>query len=381
MTKLEEISTVKELNRCFHLCAEDSFYKAAVQRYEDKLLLNNLNLQEDLRNGTYRRGKTLDFILNERGKVRNINAPTVRDRVVGKTLCQNILWPCLTPYLIYDNGASQKGKGTSFARKRHLIHLQEAKEEWGLDFYIAQTDIHSYFASIDHDTLVGMVLPKIPYASCHPLIEYSIRASGAGAGVNLGDEPPQAFAAYYLTPVDNLCKRDIRYYGRYADDIYLIHNDKAVLKDMLAAMIDKMRELKLEPNLSKTCITKATHGYTFMQVQYKVLADRIIRKPTRAKITRERRRLKGYRRLVDAERATANEARDWYKGWRENLRKDCPQSIRSVARLDSLTDNLFLKGENHGRKTNENPRAGIPDSLLTGRPLSQYLGDWGLEGY
>ena len=114
---IEELTTLEKLNNAFEECSKISHWKESTQRYRANLLSRNLELQDDLRNGTYRVSETIDFIITERGKTRQIKAPVMRDRIVQKILCKEILIPQLSKPLIYDNYASLKNRGTSFARK------------------------------------------------------------------------------------------------------------------------------------------------------------------------------------------------------------------------------------------------------------------------
>lgn len=46
------------------------------------MLVKNIKLQREVLNHKYKIGPTNDFMLNERGHMRKIEAPEVRDRVV-----------------------------------------------------------------------------------------------------------------------------------------------------------------------------------------------------------------------------------------------------------------------------------------------------------
>ena len=73
------------------------------------------------------------FGLNERGKHRDIMSVHFSERVPQKSLNHNALVPVLTRSLIHDNGASQKGKGTSFAMKRLVTHLRRHYRHHGTE--------------------------------------------------------------------------------------------------------------------------------------------------------------------------------------------------------------------------------------------------------
>ena len=102
---IEEITTYEKLADAFYSCKKPSWWKEQIQRYEVNLSLNLLELQREVREGLYRVGPTNNFTINERGKIRHIKAPNIKDRIVQKVLCKYILVPQLTKYLIKDCNA------------------------------------------------------------------------------------------------------------------------------------------------------------------------------------------------------------------------------------------------------------------------------------
>ena len=271
---IEELTTIEKLNNAFYIASVESKWKCATQRYHSNLLINNLELQEDLRNGTYQIQPTINFWICERGKDRYIESPTIRDRIVQKVLTTEILIPSLTKPLIYDNYASLKGRGTTFARKRIDILLHKFIRKYGTDGYVLQIDIKKYFPSIDHEILKGMLHERIHEPpEIINLIDYIVDCSSStGKGLNLGSEAPQIFAVYYLNPIDTYAKtvRGIKYYGRYMDDIIVFSNSKDELQDLLNGIVEQLAKLKLSINEKKTHITKLSNGFTFLQIKYNV---------------------------------------------------------------------------------------------------------------
>ena len=271
---MEELTTMEKLNRAFYESAKASRWKAATQRYHSNLLLNNLELQEELRGGRYRVQPTVNFWIRERGKKRYIESPTIRDRIVQKVLTKEILVPHLTPALIYDNYASLKGRGTTFARKRTDVLLHRFIRKHGTDGYALLVDIQKYFPSIDHGILKEMLHARIHEPpEIMSLIDYVVDCSShTEVGLNLGSEAPQIFAVYYLNPVDTYIKtvRGIKYYGRYMDDMLILSDSKEELKQLLSEIREQLAKLRLEINERKTHITTLNHGFTFLQVKYRV---------------------------------------------------------------------------------------------------------------
>jgi hypothetical protein len=55
------------------------------------------------------------------------------------------------------------------------------------------------------------------------------------SGLPIGNLTSQVFANFYVNSFDHFIKHDcgIRYYGRYVDDLILVHHDKAYLKALI----------------------------------------------------------------------------------------------------------------------------------------------------
>lgn len=348
---LEELTTFDKLVDAFYECKKPSWWKERVQRFELNLCMNIIKLQEELRSGTYRVSPTNNFIVNERGKIRHIKAPVIKDRIVQKVLCDYILVPQLTKPLIYDNYASLKNRGTSFARKRIDVMLRNFIRDYGEDGYILKIDIRKFFDTVDHEVLRAMIHNRIKESDdVMRLIDYMIdTSSDSDKGLNLGSEAPQIFAIYYLSGLDNYIKsvRSVKYYGRYMDDMFILSDDKQELIELLKDIKDQLRELKLEVNEKKTHIVKLTHGFTFMQIKYHVKDGKIIKRPTHNKIVRERRRLKKFKKKYDNKEMTELQISNCYRSWRNTVVKDCNACSRTIESLDKLYDSLFPNKETY----------------------------------
>ena len=145
-----EVINRNALSKAAKQAARGVEYKASVQRFMLRRLINiaiinkKLIYHKDVRKGF------ICFPLMERGKLRKIMSVHFAERVPQKSLNQNALVPVIMRSLIYDNGASQKGKGTGFAIKRLVKHLCKHYKKYGNQGYVLQVDIKNYFGSIDH---------------------------------------------------------------------------------------------------------------------------------------------------------------------------------------------------------------------------------------
>lgn len=347
MATLEQLTELQNLNECALECTRQSRWKESTQRYLSDMLQKNMELREEILSGQYRVKLTIDFTLNERGHIRQIEAPVVRDRIVQKSLMKHVLIPSLAPYLIYDNYASLKNRGTSFARKRFEVMLHRYINKYGTDGYIMMIDVKKYFNNIDHDVLKRLIAPRLKDqpADVMQLIHYVIDTSSkTGKGLNLGSECPQIFAIYYLNPVDQFVKvvKGVKYYGRYMDDIFVIGRSKAELRTLLTEIVAKLAELLLDVNHKKTHIVKLRHCFTWLQIKYTVEpTGHITKAMSHNKIVRERRRLKAFRRMLDIGKMDEQQIWEAYQSWRGTVIIDHNACLHSVASMDALYNSLF----------------------------------------
>lgn len=347
MATMQELMSMNTLNECAWECTQQSRWKETTQRYLANMLTSNLMLQDDVLGGTYAVSPTVDFELNERGHIRKIEAPVVRDRVVQKSLTKYVLTPSLRPYVIYDNYASLKERGTHFARRRFEIMLRRYIAHYGTDGYVLLIDVRKYFESIDHEILKSLIAPRLAEepADVVGMVHHMIdTCSRTGRGLNLGAEPPQMLAVYYLNRVDQYVKavRGVRYYGRYMDDIFIIGRSKRELKALLAEIGEQLAALRLEVNGQKTRIVRLRRGFTWLQVKYDILpTGRILKRPSRGKIVRERRRLKAFRRMLDKGQMTEQDVWQCYQSWRGSVVREHNACHKTVARMDALYGSLF----------------------------------------
>lgn len=311
------------------------------------MLVNNVQLQDDLLNGIYRVQPTTDFEINERGRIRKIEAPAIRDRNIQKSLTINVLLPRIRPYLIYDNYASLKDRGTAFARKRFEVLLRKYIAKNGVVGYGLFMDISKYFENIDHEILKQRMAKRLDGESdeIKNLVYYIIDVSSrTNKGVNLGSEAPQIFAVDYLTPMDNYIKivRGVKYYGRYMDDAFVFAETKEELTELLQIVKEILVSLGLRINERKTHIVKLTHGFTFLKVKYNILpSGKILKRISHKKVVRERRRLKAFRRLVDKGKMTVEEVLNCYLSWRGSESKNHNACYNTIHEMDMLFNALF----------------------------------------
>ncbi len=360
-----------------------SKFKKSTQLFEMNQLLETARIQRDLMNGAYRPEAGEKFIINERGKTRYITSNTMRDKTVNHVLCDEVLTPAIEPKLIYDNGASQKGKGVSFHRRRFEAHIHDYYNHYRTnEGYILLIDFSGYYANIRHDKckevldhflntsgldeetvstakeLLGLIfksfeldvsrfsdeeIKRMMHEKVDPLmnigVDQKLLTGGKylPKGVDIGSQPSQNIGIAFPYRVDDYCKlvRGVRYYGRYTDDFYAIHPDKAFLKDLLQGITRTAEEYGLIINHKKTRICKLSRPFRHLQISYQLTeSGALIRRISPKTVTRERRKLKAYKRLFDKGLMTYDEAENAFKGWiGSNWKSMSHQQIYSMNEL------------------------------------------------
>lgn len=263
------------------------------------------------------------------------------ERVIQKSLSQNALVPAIVPTLITANSANIKGRGTDYALKLLKRHLADHWRRHGREGYILLGDFSDYFARIAHqpvkDQVASALLDPRVVALEHRLID----AQG-DVGLGLGSEPNQICAVAHPNRIDHFVTEMLRpeAYGRYMDDFYLIHESKDYLQVCLLLIEGKCAELGIELNQRKTRVVKLTRGFTWLKKRiFYTETGRIVVKPCRDSITRERRKLKKMARMVADGVMTPEQVERSYQSWRGGMKR--LDAHRSVRAMDALYRSLF----------------------------------------
>ena len=98
--------------------------------YEQELF----KLYDEIKNKTYKVGKSIAFIINKPVQ-REIFAASFRDRVVHH-LIFNYMNPILEPQFIQNSYSCRKGKGTLYGIKQASGYLKEVSDNYTKDAYI-----------------------------------------------------------------------------------------------------------------------------------------------------------------------------------------------------------------------------------------------------
>lgn len=382
MNEYEILADANNLYDSYRKCCKGCDWKKSVQTYEANYLKNIYHSQQELINHNYKPKPFNEFELNDRGRQRNIKAVHIYDRVIIKNLCDNILVPKLGKYMIYDNGASVKGKGFDFAINRFEKHLKKYYRHYGNKGYVLKIDFSKFFDNIDHVKLfeifrkyiddnqimdlinLFIITFKIDVSdlSDEDILKYNnqpfdilkhnrIKAEKHGEkfldrSVGIGSQVSQVIGLLYPTKIDNFCKivHSMKYYGRYMDDIYIIHPSKEFLSQLLLDISDIASELGIFINIKKTQIIKITNGITFLKVRF-ILTDtgKVIKLPCKDKVKILKRKLRKFSQMYYNGEIKYKNVYEYYISWRNNIEKHY-NAFYLLKRTDRYFYNLFKEG-------------------------------------
>lgn len=164
--------------------------------------------------------------------------------------------------------------------------------KWTRDAFFLKADIANFFGSIDREVLIGLVLRHVEeewlraligqIALHDPRANAVFRSSKAlfakvpkhksllhapdGKGLPIGNLTSQFFANIYLNELDQFVKHRLRarYYGRYVDDLVLLHDDPGVLNswyDQIDRFLQDRLAICLHPG--KKHLNRAEAGIDF----------------------------------------------------------------------------------------------------------------------
>jgi retron-type reverse transcriptase len=235
----EAIASFENLYRAFTRASRSKRHRESVDRFSFRLEGELLRLRAELKSGTYRPGPMREFTIED-PKRRKIRAAPFRDRVLHHAV-MGVLEPHFERWLDSDSYACRKGKGTDAALRRAVVLSRRGS-------WVLKTDVESFFATVDHGILKGLLARRLKDPRLLELLGSIIdhggnidhggdtdhgTKTGMGAkGLPIGSLTSQWLANLYLAPLDRFVREALqpRGYLRYMDDFAVIADGKETLK-------------------------------------------------------------------------------------------------------------------------------------------------------
>lgn len=260
-------------------------------RFEADLETNLVTLFRELRDGDYKIGRTLAFVVAY-PKIREIWAADFRDRVVHH-LIYNAISDRFYRRFVRDTYGCIPGRGVHDGMRRISGFARSITRNWTEPAYAMKIDVANFFNSIDKACLLPLIERRVPedwlkqlirqvlfhdprhnakFRSSRALFEKvprhkSLLLAPEGKGLPIGNLTSQFFANVYLNEVDQFVKHGLNahYYGRYVDDMILFHKNADVLNswyDEIDGFLKEKLEIRLYPN--KKWLNRADSGINFV---------------------------------------------------------------------------------------------------------------------
>lgn len=231
---------MKRINNIYNtICSIENLRLADVKAQKGKanqygVLLHNRNKEENLRHlqqmllaKTYKTSPYTTFKIYEPKEREVYRLPYFPDRITHHAI-MNVLEPIFIACFTGDTYSCIKNKGIHAAANG----VKTALRDQANTIYCLKLDIQKFYPSIDHDILKKLLRRKFKDASLLWLLDEIIDSA---PGVPIGNYLSQYFANFYLTYFDHWLKeqKQVKYYFRYADDLVILHADKAYLHRLL----------------------------------------------------------------------------------------------------------------------------------------------------
>jgi len=261
---------------------------------------NIYNLAKAIYKRQYTPKPCIAFIINQ-PVMREIFAADFSDRIIHH-LIYRCIYPIIDRKLIHDTYSCRVGKGTLYGLNRAKGFIRSCSQDYTLDAYVLKVDIEAYFMNMQHDIIYEKVVDMLPKGkpsfmgisreSLVYLLQKNIfnavsencRVKGSKSdwtglppskslfnypkniGLPIGNLTSQVFGNVYLNDFDHYVKKKlkIKYYGRYVDDMLLVHRDKQFLKSIIPKLQEKVAQVGLRLHTNKIVLNSVNEGIPFL---------------------------------------------------------------------------------------------------------------------
>lgn len=265
--KYEDIISVENLLGAWQEFLRGKRGKRDVQEFRVRLMDNITLLHDELRTHTYRHGGYEHFRIND-PKPRDIHKASVRDRLVHHAIYR-ALYPYFDKHFVADSFSCREGKGTHKALDRFCAMARTVSRNHRRTCWVLKIDVRKFFANIDHRILLACLSREISDIETMILLQIIVESFSTRpmVGLPLGNLTSQLFVNVYMNTFDQFVKHELKcaHYIRYADDMVLLSNDKALLLQWLPVMQNVLAtRLHLALHPKKISLTTFASGIDYL---------------------------------------------------------------------------------------------------------------------
>lgn len=339
---IEDIARFDRMYQCGKDCCRGVRWKTSIQAFEAELFLRTAQSCRLVESGAWRpQRRPVHFTVMERGKVRPIDAPHVDDRQVQKVHSRFVLAPCYGPAMIYDNGASQQGKGLEFAYRRLKRALMRHYRRYGREGSVILCDLKEFFPSAPREALLDRhrrYMPEGPIRALADEMVLTAPETEPGRGMPLGMEQSQQEMVALPSAVDNWLRCQMHLEAQhYMDDYVILVPPGVDTAAVLEAFIGRCEALGLRVNRRKCRCAPLRRPFRYCKTKFHVTeSGRVVTHRTGDAQRRCRRKMRLLAARGDWEgvRAQIVSAKGYYKRHNDNGRLTALRALSSALRKE-----------------------------------------------
>lgn len=223
----QQIISIDNLYQADVNAAKGKAKQYGVQLHFSRRDQNLWDLHQALHKGQYKTSLYTCFTICEPKERIISRLPFYPDRIVHHAVL-SVLEPIFVAHFTADTYSCIKKRGIHAAVRKMKAALQDESDTT----YCLKLDIRKFYPSVNHDILKQLLRRKFKDTDLLQLLDEIIDSA---PGLPIGNYLSQFFANYYLSFFDHWLKevKGVRYYFRYADDLVILGDSKAVLHALL----------------------------------------------------------------------------------------------------------------------------------------------------
>lgn len=326
-------------------CRRGKLWKASVARYVLHGIDETLKLEEQIKAGKYLPRKPHTFTLTY-PKERPCSSTHIRDRIVQRSLNDNVIYPAMTRSFIWDNMACQQGKGTTMAMDRldRFLHRYYINNKNSNEGWVLQCDVEGYYRNMPHVKARECFARKLDGKTLDNAMAWLQRQYPYDTGFEPGSQMVQILGISLLDPMDHAAKEKLRakIYERYMDDFIVVSSSYTFLEEARKLFSEELSAVGLWLHERKTRIYPLRDGIKMLGFTFRLTdSGKVLRIIDPKNVKHERKKLRRMSALVKAGKMARDKFDECFCSWKAHA--NMGNSYRLIQSMDGYVKSLFAE--------------------------------------